>query len=161
MGPGAARERALRMPTRSVGAGGGSHGLTGASLFDRRSQARGYCLEHLKVVSSEGILTGAVEGQHGGDSGAAFERYRQSGTQRAVLRGIIEISGFYRGITVQDGFVILGYPARQTFPKRDPQRGKQAEVLAADKFRRQKIVLTKVNRHGVVRHKTLQPRRNQ
>ena len=70
--------------TRSIGAGGGACSFAGGGLFDDGSKARGYCLQYLKVISGKGVRASAVEGQHSGHAGAAFERHRQRRAQGTV-----------------------------------------------------------------------------
>src|SRR5690349_15257402 len=87
--------------------------------------------QNTQMIFSESILLSSIESEHRDNSRNALERHGQRGTQRAVLGRIIQVSGLDRRIAIQDGLAVLRYPSGQAFAKRNSQRRKEAEVVAA------------------------------
>ena len=122
------------------------------SVLDHKAQPRSDRLHYAKVIRGECILPCSIKSQHGCHPGGSLERHGQRRSQRAVLRGIVQIARLDRRIAVQDRLMVLRDPSREPFAFRNSQGREQPEIVPAHELGREHSVLQHIHGHGVVRH---------
>ena len=71
------------------------------------------------MVLGECVLVRAIERQHRNHARDSLKRHGQRRAQRAVLSGIVQVSGLNRWIAVENRLAVLRNPSRQAFAERN------------------------------------------
>ncbi len=74
------------------------------------------------MVLGERVAIHVIQRQHAESSVHGFHRDGDGCLECGDLAGIVQIARLHRGVSVQDGLVILGYPAGESLAHGNLQR---------------------------------------
>ena len=111
------------------------------------------------MVGGECVLTGVVHGEHTHHTSQSLQGNGQGRLQGCIFFWIGAVTRFHLGVSVDDGFAILGNPPAQALAYANFQRRQKFKILSAYQLRQQPAVAVNVYGNGVVMNQFAQAHR--